>query len=453
MNRRGLAALLLAGGLVIALTGCGGGGAGSSAGGGSAPENCQNEILKPDAPVVTYWSWLAEAADVVDHFNETHDDVQVCWTNAGAGADEYAKLSTALEAGSGAPDVVQIEYDWLNSYVAQGALVDLTKHGADNYKERFLPGAWNDASSGGAVYGIPLDTGPMGLYYREDVFLEAGIEVPATWDEYAAAAQKLKDQGGDVLIGNFPVGGNGGGAGLYALVSQTGAQPFNYDASAPTELGINVNDEGSKKVLNFWLDLVDRGLVGKDQAFSPELTASLSAGKYATMFGAVWYSGHITAAAPDQAGEWRAAPLPQWDLENPVATNWGGSTFAVTVQANDPDLATKVAAEMYGDETSQKLAAEKGALFPVAKAMQESTYLADLSFPYYGDQQIMKDVFLPASADYEGVNYGPFSKFYYDEMSRFVSAAANGDETPDSALDALQESLEDFATAQGFTVE
>ena len=47
--------------------------------------------------------------EVVDLFNENHDDVQICWTNAGQGNDEYTKFSTAIEAGSGAPDVIMLE--------------------------------------------------------------------------------------------------------------------------------------------------------------------------------------------------------------------------------------------------------------------------------------------------------------------------------------------------------
>lgn len=38
-------------------------------------------------------------------------------------------------------------------------------------------------------WGVPQDTGPMGLLYREDLLSEAGIEAPKTWDDYAAAAE------------------------------------------------------------------------------------------------------------------------------------------------------------------------------------------------------------------------------------------------------------------------
>ena len=42
----------------------------------------------------------------------------------------------------------------------------------------------------------------MGMIYRKDIFDKYGITPPTTWDEYAAAAQKLKDAGGP-LFGDF----------------------------------------------------------------------------------------------------------------------------------------------------------------------------------------------------------------------------------------------------------
>ena len=34
-----------------------------------------------------------------------------------------------------------------------------------------------------------------GIYYNKDLFKRLGIEVPTTWEELSAAAQKIKDAG------------------------------------------------------------------------------------------------------------------------------------------------------------------------------------------------------------------------------------------------------------------
>ena len=41
------------------------------------------------------------------------------------------------------------------------------------------------------------------------------------------------------------------------------------------------------------------------------------------------------------AGVWATAPMPQWDPDNPIAINWGGSAFYVSSQAQNAELAQR----------------------------------------------------------------------------------------------------------------
>src|SRR5690606_35327879 len=150
---------------------------GGTGGGGGDNSNatCTNKLVNTDAPVVTMWAWYPNMEEVVDNFNKAHDDVQVCWTNAGAGGDEYDKFQTAVSAGSGAPDVVMLEADRIPTFQAQDALVDLSDLGYQDVKDNFSAGAWKDVSVGDGVYGAPVDGGPMGMIYRTDVFDTYGI--------------------------------------------------------------------------------------------------------------------------------------------------------------------------------------------------------------------------------------------------------------------------------------
>ena len=59
-------------------------------------------------------------AKVVDNFNNSHKDVQVCWTVAGQGAAEYAKFQTAISAGKGAPDVIMLEAEVFTGFEIEG---------------------------------------------------------------------------------------------------------------------------------------------------------------------------------------------------------------------------------------------------------------------------------------------------------------------------------------------
>ncbi|GAA1822101.1 ABC transporter substrate-binding protein [Agromyces salentinus] len=426
-----------------ALTGC-------SAGESSATE-CTNEIVNAEATQVSVWAWYPAFEQVVDLFNETHDDVQICWTNAGQGNDEYTKFSTALEAGSGAPDVIMLESEVLSSFSIRDGLVDLTEYGAADVQGDYTEGAWKDVSSGDAVYAIPVDGGPMGMLYRQDILDEYGIAAPTTWDEFAAAAQTLKDAGAPGVLADFPTNGR---AYNQALFAQAGSVPFEYDNANPTEIGIDVNDDGSKKVLSYWNDLVQKGLVATDDAFTADYNTKLVDGSYAIYVAAAWGPGYLGGLSDaDSDAVWRAAPVPQWDAANPVQINWGGSTFAVTSQAKDKEAAAVVAKEVFGTEEAWKIGIEEAALFPLWKPILESDYFRDLEYPFFGGQQINKDVFLEAAAGYTGFTFSPFQNYAYDQLTEELYAMVQGEKESDQALDDLQASLEAYASEQGFTLK
>ena len=145
-----------------------------------------------------------------------------------------------------------VEADRIAIFQIQDALVDISDLGYDDVKDNFSEGAWKDVSVGDGVYGAPIDGGPMAMIYRKDVFEQYGITPPTTWAEYETAAQTVKDAGGP-LFGDF---GANVPAAIMALLYQNGAQPFTYDPAGEGEIGINLNDDASKEVLDYWAGLV-----------------------------------------------------------------------------------------------------------------------------------------------------------------------------------------------------
>ncbi|MFZ1411155.1 MAG: extracellular solute-binding protein [Micropruina sp.] len=417
-----------------------------------AAASCTNEIVKPDALQVSVWAWYPAFEEVVDLFNNSHNDVQICWTNAGQGNDEYTKFSTSIEAGKGAPDVIMLEAEVLSSFSIRNALVDLAKHGAAEVKADYTAGAWKDVSSGSSVYAIPVDGGPMGMLYRQDILDKHKIKVPTTWAEFADAAQKLKDAGAPGVLANFPPNGR---AYTQALFAQAGSVPFTYDSAQPQSVGIDVIDEGSKKVLAYWDDLVAKGLINPDEAFTADYNTKLVDGSYAIYVAAAWGPGYLKGLeGADESAQWRAAPIPQWDTAKPVQINWGGSTFAVTSQAKDPAAAALVAKEVFGTQEAWKVGIEKGALFPLWKPVLNSDYFRDLEYPFFDGQQINKDVFLDAAAGYPGFTFSPFQNYAYDQLQQEVTAVVvDQKKAPAEGLDGLQTTLETYAKDQGFTLK
>src|ERR671927_1622118 len=165
------------------------------------------------APVtLTFWTWVPNIQTEVNLFQQAHPGIKVHVVNAGQGAPEYTKLRTALKAGSGAPDVVQIEFQLLPTFELTGKLVDLAHYGAGSLKDKFVPWTWSQVSQGAKVYAIPQDSGPMGLLYRKDIFDKYQLAVPTTWAQYAQEAATLHKANPKVYMTNIPPDGNGAGS-------------------------------------------------------------------------------------------------------------------------------------------------------------------------------------------------------------------------------------------------
>ncbi|MEV4104753.1 extracellular solute-binding protein [Nonomuraea sp. NPDC049649] len=447
-NKLLVAAAVLA--AATTLTSCSSGeeGSGNTASGAS---NCTNTIPKKDLPVVTMWGWYPNTQLVVDNFNKQNDEVQVCWTNVGQGSDEYDKFQTAIVAGTGAPDVIMIEMDRIPTFQIQDALVDIRQYGYEEVKADYSEGAWKDVSVGDAVYGVPVDGGPLAMIYRKDIFEKYDITPPKTWEEYEQAAQKVKDAGGP-LFGDFAANVS---ALTMALQIQKGASPFTYQAGE-SSIGIKLNDQASKDVLEYWGGLAKKGLVGTQDQFTPEYIAGVINGEYATYISAAWAPGYLTGAGVgkgEDTGKFAVAPLPQWDPDNPVQVNWGGSAFSVTSQAKDPELAAKVAYGLYADQESLTDGWTNQIIFPLNLKALNAPEFVDLEVEFFDGQQANKEVYVPAANAYKGVTYSPFGQYYFDAMTKQVSALIDGAVTGSEAADRLQEDVTNYAREQGFTVQ
>lgn len=427
------------------------GGSTNTDGGSVDTSACTNTIKKDGLPLVTVWAWYPNMALVVDNFNEAADDVQACWTNVGAGNDQYVKFQTAISAGSGAPDVVMVEADRIPNYQIQGALLDISAYVDAETRGNFSDGVWKDVSVGSGIYGAPIDGGPMGMIYRKDVFEKYDIAPPTTWAEYEAAAEKVQAAGGP-LFGSFA---SNVSAATMALQIQAGAQPFTYDPSVPSEIGISLNDQPSKDVLEYWSRLATKGLVGTDNQFTAEYIAGVVNGEYATYISAAWAPGYLTGqgvGSGESEGQFGTAPIPQWDPANPVAINWGGSALSVTAQSKQVELAAKVALGLYADDASLTDGWRNQVIFPLSQKVLANPEFIDYEVPFFGGQQANQDVYVPAANAYAGFIYSPFAQFYYEALTVAVAAINAGEVSVVDAADELQAKVVAYAQEQGFTV-
>jgi multiple sugar transport system substrate-binding protein len=395
---------------------------------------------------LTLWAWLPDFQAQVDMFEKAHKNIKVKLVNAGQGEDEYQKLRTALKAGSGAPDVVHMEFQYIPTFRQIDGLADISEYGANDYKSDFAPWTWDQVSEGDAVYAMPWDSGPMALLYRKDIFDEYSIEVPTTWDQFAQEAEKLHKADPETYLADFTPEDGGW---LTGLMWQAGARPFEVDG---TKVSINMDDPAIMKVSEYWGDLVERGVVATDPGFTNDWYRSFAKGIYATWPTAAWGPVFLEGVAGESKGKWRAAPLPQWEEGADASSNWGGSTLAVTTQSENAEEAAQLAIWLTHDPKPTELYTTKQFLFPVLNDLLDSPEFRNRKFDFYGGQAV-NSVFVEASNNVnKGFEWSPFQDYVYTQMVEQFGAAATGDTEFSQVPVNLQDKVTSYAKQQGFKV-
>ena len=451
MSRRGF---LTAGSVAAAATllaACGGGSSGSSGSGksGSAASplpssSLSNELKKP--ATITFWSWVPNIAQEVAMFEKAYPNIKVNLVNAGQGLAEYTKLRTALKAGKGAPDVVQIEYSYLPTFTITNDLVDLAPYGANDIKNDFVDWTWKQVSVGDAVYAIPQDTGPLGMLYRKDIFDKYGLTVPTTWEQFAEQGKKLHAANPQISMLDFA---NNDAGQTFGYAWQAGARPFKVNGSKIT---IAVNSPEMKKMADYFTPLVQSGVVSSDADFNNDWYAGLTKGSYATWVTAAWAPIFLTSAAAKSSGKWRAAKMPQWNAGDDVSGNWGGSTSAVTKQSANPVAAAAFAMWLNHNPESSMRMALKQSLFPPLKATLNSPSFSGAASAFFGGQKVNELFAQISSTVATDFQWSPFNDYVTSTNNQILGGALNKKTSLSAALDTWQTTLVSYAKKQGFTV-
>ncbi len=114
----------------------------------------------------------------------------------------------------------------------------------------------------GAQYGVPWGYYQWGVYYRQDIFDEYGLDVPENWDEFMAVGDTLVDNGiTPVTIGTRF---NWTAAGWFDYLNlRINGYDFHMDV---TDGNVPYTDERLDPVFDTWREMVERGFFLQDHA-------------------------------------------------------------------------------------------------------------------------------------------------------------------------------------------
>jgi multiple sugar transport system substrate-binding protein len=348
-----------------------------------------------------------------------------------------------LEAGN-APDLAQVEFQEIPSFLLVDGLEEISQYGATDYQDQFVEWQWEQSVFGEQVYAIPQASGPMGMFYRKDLFDKWGIEPPTTWAEFEQAARVVREHGS--YISTFPPGNS---AWFTSLAWQAGAKWFGTDGDSWT---VDINSAETRKVAEYWNRLVEQDLVKTIPDFSNGWYKDLQEGEIVSWVSAQWGDAILRGNAPNTSGKWRVAPIPQWeDAAEFTSSNWGGSTTALLKGADYPKEALRFAVWLNTDPQSVDLLIKGGYGWPAAKEAFTGSAL-DEPDPFFGGQRY-NEVFAEADQHIDkSWQWSPTTSQTYEHLNDGFQAAIDGEGTFVDAVEMAQQSTISDLKAKGLTV-
>lgn len=405
---------------------------------------------------ISVWAWEPTLKNVVTKFEKKYPNIKVKLNNVGTNLDAYTALNNAVDAGKGAPDVAQIEYYALPQYAINGTLKDLSSMGAAKYKGFYTPGTWASVHWQNKLYGLPMDSGPMALFYNKAVFDKAGVtKVPTTWEEYYQAAKKIR------AVGSY-ITSDSGDAGFFdSMVWSAGGHPYKTSTDGKTVSISLTKNAGTKEFVKWWQKMIDEGLINtKVKGWTDDWNRGLGDGSIASLMTGAWMPATLVGSAPQATGKWRVAQMPTKDGNTANAEN-GGSTLSVLSSSDKATAAYKFIEYANHDAEGIKTRVDGGAFPADNNTLKSDSFLsvktvknsAGKDIEYFGGQEYNRELAKAASRVLTGYENLPFEVY-----ARKIFADSAGGAYTDKSITLSkgianwQAKLIEYGKQQGFTM-
>ncbi len=287
------------------------------------------QFSKSERTVIKFWAMGAEGEHVqklMPEFQRRHPGLEVKvqgipWTAA------HEKLLTAY-AGNSLPDLCQLGNTWIPEFSLLNTLEDLGPWiaGSTTVKpEKYFPGIWETNVIVHSPFGIPWYVDTRLLFYRKDLFKQAGYEhAPRTWEEWREVSTKIKQ---------LP-----GGRENYAILLPTNEwAPF---VIAGLQAGSSLLKEDDRygdfsgapfsRAFGFLTQFYDEQLAPTGITQVTNVYQGLAEGFFAMYITGPWNIGEFRKRLPTALqGQWMTAPMPGPDARTPGVSLAGGASLVI----------------------------------------------------------------------------------------------------------------------------
>lgn len=443
LNKRAAAALAVLLALAV-IAGCSPGGAGGTA------RQPQAAVPAPDADgeisgEITFWGWehaIKAITPEIAGFNRKYPHVKVN-TVMMSHDDMYKRFLLANASNTGAPDVAALSEYYVGQYVGIGALHDLSAWVKPDIASRF-DAKWPDVSIDGKIYAMPLDSAPIGLFYRRDVFASAGFpsdpdgvsKLLATWDDYMRVGKIIKEKT-NAYMNALPLES---GVGITTMFEYMLSQEGNLYLDKNGRVAIN--NPLALSALKKLIAMNDSGITMSAEAGTTPWNDALRKGYVATVLEAVWMGGTLREIAPETEGQWGIAKMPAWAPGGSRAAEGGGSFLGISrLSANKP-AAWAFIAYMLGEAKTVNNMYRKMDIFPALKEAYNDPMYNEPQ-PFFAGQQTRR-FFVDMAEQSPAVYYSNDFRALREIAGLEIYKAVKGAISPEAALQQMELKMNEY---------
>ena len=374
-------------------------------------ENTETEI--------TVWAWNVAAKALVESaksFNQKYPKIKVNVQEYGLAQNVYERYSVILSSGVGVPDIIQIESDYVQTFAETYPQYFFDMNGYIDIEGKVDPSKISTSyDSEGKLVSIPWDSGPVVMFYREDLFNQAGIDINSiiTFEDYISAGKKLKEKFPNITMTGLPFTQD---ENLFRCLLVANKSYYLNNKGE-----ITVASSKAIETLQMIKRLIDEGVAKNTINWDGGIVANKN-GELASWIMGGWWGGTIKDQMPEMKGKWKIAPIPAFP-DGARASSSGGAGLSIT--ASEPikqAAALEFIKESLMNVDNQLMMYEKYSLFP--------SYL-----PTYDDARFLK------SDDYFGDDFNKILADVTKEIPNVIYASKDFAEIKNTVVSVYEDVL------------
>ncbi|HSK69444.1 MAG TPA: extracellular solute-binding protein [Candidatus Limnocylindria bacterium] len=251
-----------------------------------------------------------------------------------------SKLLIALQSGSGAPDIVDININYFSNFLSGDIQLAPLNRVVDPVRSQFIESRFDIYSRDGVVYGLPTHVGATVVYYTKTLTDAAGIDIDAidTWADFEEAGVKYLAATGKPFVGVE----TGNQRPFWPMIVQRGGDYLDQDGNVVLDSDVNIE---VLTMLNKWVNELGIAVPLPGGSTATEETFSfINSGGIAALIMPMWYMSRYINYMPDIKGNVFIRPMPVVNEGDARSAGIGGTGTAVTLQSKNVDLAVDLLA-------------------------------------------------------------------------------------------------------------